>query len=477
MFQQNSIENKLNNKIYSGLTLSLAFLVSSLILMYGGWVSVAIFLIYFLLSHGIGALVEKDKDRVFFFFHFCFVFLSFWGTIITIDNISNFGTQFGFASDDTRFFNRIIDSINGITIEKKGIFEAVMAVPGFIYQLIIPGEIQLWYFLPMIWLFSSVVCWLMYKLTATVTAFDVPPVIFLIPLFNFIFVDSMVRLYRDSLLYIFFIGALLLFIRKRYFLALGASLFCGLLRGANGVLLLSFFTVILINRHLPRKHIRFILLIAFLSCASLLLKTFGGRLLPYMTDASRADTYVNAFSGFNFSEMIKMRNEHNMQFTAENSLTNTIYTKGGGALLVLKPLIMLLFPITLQAPIIEKTSGSVEAKITTTKGFFSFYFLSNLFIAAWIIVLPLLVLGLIRGMKSDCAATTALVSLFFLSLLMVSFISGQIRHGLTFIVLFPTICALGLETLKTNRMNVKAFKMLVIGVFLLLCMWNIGRSI
>jgi len=81
--------------------------------------------------------------------------LSIFGLIITLDNFNNFGTYFGYAGDDTRYFDKIALLSEGEFPEEYGIYEIVVSVFGRLLGVFYPVSFDLLDLLPFNWALAS----------------------------------------------------------------------------------------------------------------------------------------------------------------------------------------------------------------------------------------------------------------------------------------------------------------------------------
>ena len=432
----------------NGLSLFIILVLLALSATIGGLAGVTSWLICLYLSILFGKKLDRPQNGYLgngkLFLH-SFIILSAIGYLLTLDNLNNFGTEFGFAIDDERYFQRVISLANNFAVHEYGLFERVFGGIAWILEKSIFPQINLNNLLPFSWLFAAFACCGCHRLACQITKKDVPHwIIYLTLLLNCNFVDAMIRFYREAFLYSFYVWALILIDEKRFVKALFPTIVSGSLRGANAIFLVIF-SIINFLSTIIRSRLLFVLIIISLSTLSVWgIKKIDGQIINYVTDYSRITRYEMAYYGYSLQDRLENRQRLLTDALNDGSITSKIYNKGGVLAFFAKPVVFMFFPLTLEAPISTKVSHSSQATKRFSKGLYYFNIYRNLTIFAWIFVFPLLTIGLIRFLAySD---KRQILALYFLTcLFLVANLSGQLRHGLVFIVLIPCFVAHGRE--------------------------------
>lgn len=373
-----------------------------------------------------------------------FLVLSIFGCILNLDNVNNFGTVFGYAVDDERYFDKIKMFALGNVAKEIGVFEIFFGTITFIINNTFAPNFSLTTLLPLNWLFGSVVCFLCELLACRVTGQKVPEwVIYISLLLNFQFIDATIRLYREAFLYCFYVYAILLMIEKKYLKSLPFILFAGAVRGANSFFLLLFGGLNVLRGKIKNNAIFVAVIMASTLFSIIAIHQFGTLLFDYSSDISRSDRYAKAFSKYSFEDRLKLRQDSLKGGLSKSTSTHKIYSMQGIAAVLAKPAVSLFFPLTFRPLIETKISHSPYATPRIANGIFFFNILEDLMILNWIIVFPLFIIGLwhhltCRGMKQT-------IAIFFITtLVLIANISGQMRHGIAFFVVIPCFVASGL---------------------------------
>ncbi len=78
----------------------------------------------------------------------------------------------------------------------------------------------------------------------------------------------------------------------------------------------------------------------------------------------------------------------------------------------------------------------------TARGFFLYNIVKWVFVAAWVLVVPYLLMGVYVGLSQNKQVVN-IVCFYLLTVIAVSQISFQIRHTVAFVVLHPILVAIG----------------------------------
>ena len=380
-----------------------------------------------------------------------FLILSIYGCILNWDNLNNFGTVFGYAGDDGRFFNKIKLLVSGIMPQEFGLFEILFGAIAFILENTIAPNFNLTVLLPINWLLGSIICYLCQSLAWRVTGQEVPDwIIFVTLLLNYQFVDAIIRLYRESLLYCFYVSAIYLMCDKRYVISLPFLLISGLVRGANAYLLVIFGGLNFLRQKIYNNAILLIVVMMGSMLAVQTINYAGDVLFDYASDMSRSGRYREAYADYSLMDRLEARQESLRGRKTGSSITNNIYHSQGIVEFVAKPVISLFFPLTIRPLMETRISHSPHATTRIAKnGLFLFNIVENFMILSWVVVFPLFVIGFWNHLLSRDSRQT--LALFFLTaLVVIANISGQMRHGIAFFVLMPCFVASGFSLCRSS---------------------------
>lgn len=406
-------------------------------------------------------------------FIYSFIILSILGYLLTADNLMNFGTEFGFAVDDQKYFDRVIALSNNYTVKEFGLFERVFGFIALVLNETIIYPINLNNLLPFNWLLAAFVCYACHRLASQVTKKNVPHwIIYLSLIMNYNFVDAMIRFYREAFLYCFYVSAIILIYNKHYSMSLVGTIISGLVRGSNAFLLFFLSFIVFLRRKFRNQVLFFTAIITISALSVYAADIVGPTILNYASDYSRTARYESAYYGYSLQDRLENRQQLLAGVLSEGTITTKIYSQGGVVAFLAKPLVYMFFPLTLEFPIATKISNSPLASKREATGFYFFNLYKNFTIISWIVVFPLLTIGLFRCMT--CNYDTQVLALFFLfSLFLIANVSGQLRHGLAFIVLIPYFVAHGWEVCRSSARDKQYAQLLAVFMFLAIGSLNV----
>jgi hypothetical protein len=382
-----------------------------------------------------------------------FSILTICGCILNLDNINNFGTVFGYAVDDERYFNTIKLLVSGSLPKEYGLFEIIVASIAFLFHKTVAPNFTLTDLLPINWFLGSLVCYLCQLLAFRVSDREVPAwVIYVSLLLNFHFVDAFIRLYREALLYLFYTYALLLVYENKYIKSAPFILASAAIRGSNGYFLFMFAGLNLLRQRIYNNAI-FLATIVMITVFSFpLIYYAGGILLNYSSDLGRTERYREAFADYSFEDRLELRQESLVSGIPGKAITHRIYNTNYIISILAKPAISFFFPLTLRPLRDTRISHSPHATTPIANdGLFIFHIIVNIMILNWIIVFPLFAIGFYACLF--CRDKKQTFALFFLIILaLVSEISGQMRHGIAFFVFVPSFVVIGFSLCRSSTM-------------------------
>lgn len=436
------------------------------------FVSLIVWGICFLAGH----LVFRNKQtRDHFIFSRSFIIITFIGILSVIDNYNYTGAFFGPGGDDHAFFNNILYLLRNSEILKKniGFYEYVLAVPSRIISAFIRRDLSVIDILPVNWFLGAVICVLINHISKLLFDTELKfQVILLSLLLNFKFYDTIIHLYRDALLYVFFLFAFKAYLKKKYIRFSVFTFLTALLRGAHALLLLLFLFLLKIYDSKKIVFKTVILSMVFIFFMGIY-KQYNLNIIPYMSQFQYIDKYSDRYEEYDIERLVEDRkSEFRIREGHQNPLRQKTYANDITGTII-GSFFQVFFPITFHFSgfdIIPSTFG------TNYQSFTFVGFILWISIIAWIWIIPLLILGLTNCYQRK-GNGFALILFYLISLLSVSMISMQDRHGLIFVIFHPVICQLGYNmTLENKRFRVR-FKRYQFTVVLLLVAWNFFRII
>jgi hypothetical protein len=414
---------------------------------------------------------RSDQSYVKKIYILSYLLLSLIGLIITFDNYKNSGVYFGFAGDDTRYFEKAAQLLSGTVPEEAGAYPIILCIYGQFVKLFTGQSYVLTDLLPLNWVFGAWTVVISGLLANFFSKNKCPFFILLITvILNFKFMDSVTRLYRETFVLFFFLLSIYLLIikNKGYFVF---TFFTGLLRVANALLLLLLAAILVIKKRVT-SHRRFYTIMG-VGCLLMYLVLLQGsfNFLAYMSNASRIGRYHDVFSDYSYQQAIEQRHKGVLGEIKEDSLTGYAFGKGSAVGEFLKVPISYFFPFTFNSPSDVKRVYSSQANVKYANGFYFFEIVKWFTVLAWPVVLPMVAFGVLGSIKkSDWHAVMLLY--YMILIFAIPVISGQIRHCCAYVLLTPVFANLGYwEILKDRRAWRNA---ITLGVFVMIAigLWN-----
>lgn len=411
---------------------------------------------------------HSDNLKLYNIFYFLF---SFFGIILLIDNYLNFGIHFGFAGDDSRYFDSIILLSRFNLPDEFGLWEIVLSTYAFLISLINPFELKLPDILSFNWMLVSVLGLLISELTYQIIKKPIPIFLFVLSFaFCFKIVDSTVRLYRDVLVLIFMIYSFISIMNRRKIRFLLSSVFAGLIRGANGILSLVIFPILFLRCFINRNAIFYIyLFIGVAICIMIVLKM---NFLVYASDISRTSRYESVYEDASLAETLEIRNENLKKTASSSKVISSAYSGDGISSYLIKAITSFFFPITFHSPFEMKTVNSYKSDKTHVYGFYIYNIITWIFICSWFVIIPYLFYGVKYAFFSK-NYTNVFFVYYVLAFILIAFISGQGRHACAFLMLNPLFVTIGFYYVKHKKVHKVKLGQLIIMIGIM--GWNYFR--
>lgn len=392
------------------------------------------------------------KNRFIYVTLISYLFISFIGIIEVADNLHNFLIPFGKHADDSRYFERTLNLLyHGRWEDKTGAFEVMLSIWGSWWKLLWGNTLQLLDLLPFCWLAGAIVVGLSDRLCKNVAGFY-PPIwlVALTFLCNYQFMKSVIHLYRDGVMLIFVMISFNLLLQKKHLRSFLTSIPILFLRGANFFLFITFSFLVRARNYFSSRTKFYIFCIVFFSFALIVVPRVGNMLLAYSSGMQNVGECVG-LDTWSFQQNVAFRSEFLSEKVSSGSTLQKSMAGNSLSSLAIRPFVYAFFPIRMWSITQNWESVSPFAPISYVR---QGKFLVNIYVwvcvSAFVIIIPLLFVGLVESLNSNNVMCSIAVFYIF-SVFAVSFVSMQMRHGLAFIVLNLIISFQGYSTYKSKR--------------------------
>ncbi len=382
----------------------------------------------------------KSPIGIYRFALLSFFSLSTIGLLLVANYQSLYGINFGPHGDDSKYYSYISNLANNIQTHPLTLYEHFMSYWYRLLSIVIgqPRGIDL---LSLNWVFGAIVAVLAFELAYQVSGRRCPPLlVFLAIIGNCIFSNSVVILYRDGFMLIFYLVAFVAAFKKDYVIAIIAVLLCAMIRTANaGIALFAIVCIFLSRDRCVRRTPALIILLCMLLITSVLIVD---RYL-YL------GTYLRTLASGNLRErkitIIEQGLTRASRFMEKSHLAPgdaTVAAYGmGAARYVVMPVVTLFSPFKF-SPLVTKIDVHIRGMDTFYVQGMSFEAVFRwITIMLWIVLGPLMVIGIYRAANGPVSQKLMLM-IFLLALLGVSLVSFQGRHRCAFIVFYPTFLSI-----------------------------------
>ena len=422
---------------------------------------------------GLSFLFRKNPREV-RIVQLAFTLTSLAGLIIIFDNVGNFGTPFSRGHDDSEYFYNILARLEGNSYDFESYgFQYLNVAYGYIVSLLTfraPSSLTLFDVLPLNWAAVGICAVYVDRIVARVIDRQAPLWVVLVPILgNHNFMGSVSRFYRDTYVVLFVAVIVELTLRRRYGYALGATACLGLIRGGNGILAVVFLAVAFMINEGRLSHVKrnYALVLGVLAVAYFGGLRERGNVLYAVTSRVAGDgaKYIRAFEGEDYDVIIRRRlvnkarrsgNEQRERFVEDGGIPGAAYKAGYS----------LFFPITFYGPNMAQESNALDADSTyAVRGFFLYNVVKWVYVLAWILVVPNLVIGVYVGLSQNKQIVN-LICFYLLTVVAVSQISFQVRHTVAFVVLHPILVAIGYNSAR-ERPGISRRTLAIVTVFVI----------
>ena len=380
-----------------------------------------------------------------------FAVLSTIGLVLVACYRSLYGLDFAPYGDDSYYFLQIHALARGEPVEAFTLYERAMAWWLPVLRLT-DDRLGVLHLLPTNWAIGALAAALALELAEAVRPGHGGGILCLLAVLGHcVFTESVCNLYRDGLMLVLLLLALLAAWRRQWVLAVGASVLAGLVRGANGLLALlgvALLAVATSRRAQARPRIAIALCVAALASVLAMDQVLHlGRYLRSL-DPSRAA------SGDTLLSSAAVREETFLAGAPATDDAAAVAYRMGPAGAALRPALVVFAPFRLPSP-----RADLDVRVQEYPWFRATGFLPEspwMWATAllWIVVGPPLLIGLARAWRGPLACRMLLL-IWALAVLGVTFVSFQHRHRAAFIVLAPVFVALAAGEVTPRQRQVR----------------------
>lgn len=367
-----------------------------------------------------------------------YTWLSVVGAVCCTIYRQQYGVTFGPYGDDSYYFFQALRIVSGVS-GKATLYEHLLANITHLVSLF-TDEPTVIHLLLFNWLLGSVAAVLSY---AFASHFSTRPLS--VPLFSLVFlanatmVDTLVHLYRDGLLLVVVLAAMIAALHRRFTLSITLVALSAGLRSANAFLTALFVVSywLITRRHsLVKRYVGLALVILCITgVAADNYVPLGGRLRTLANQEDSADSILNRAAARSSIFMDAYAPER-------TDLTATLYRTGLAGRLAM-PLTTIFAPVRFSA-VYTNIKGVIFSE--SGRHAISYYgirpqaLLEGITIVSWVVVAPFLIQGLLLAFKG-IPKERLLCVYAGVCILAVTFISFQPRHRTAFLALFPALVA------------------------------------
>jgi hypothetical protein len=398
--------------------------------------------------------------------YFTFLFAAVASLVFIYVYRSVYGLDFGPAGDDAKYFDRVCELAYGQIPDKYTLFSIVLS---FYYRLlnIFINKPVLLDLLPFNWFFAALTVCLAHVLAVKISGkyFSIW-LTFCATALNFRFLDIMVHLYRDVLLMFVVLLSLVLAINKKYLLSFSLVAIALMIRTASGFMLAGGLLVVYVFQSFSSNSKKIAMSLVVLTLLIPSVYMLQAKIIEYSTESilTHHDTQKESMDFYKMS--LHRKDTLFSGDQQQGKLYDILYNSP--FFYFLRPFLTLFLPVSFDKPY-QYQNVHVSGRL------FSFYYMPNLgaianwiTIPLWIVIGPLLVLGVLNGLQGT-DSQKSLIIIFLFWLLIISIFSFQSRHSCAFIILIPAIAAIG-------KGSHSQFKQLLTCFFILLILgFNVFR--
>lgn len=362
-----------------------------------------------------------------------FLATSIAGLLLVKHHLVYYGGYFDAWVDDLNYYEASLSITRGDNSSAYSVYEYFLACQMYIFMHIseITPIVALW----VNWVATGITIGTIYLITRFITSEEPSrPIILLVVLGNYVFLQNSAHLYRDIFVVLFFLACIYFALQHKYILLVVAFLLLTALRLPSALVCLPFIYICIdkVKKNYLKKYI-------FLAGVT------SGVALIYFTGLE----YLPGKSLDIFDEYLKSRVE-----SYSDSISDTA---GGGAIAHKLP-----FPFNIPAVLLFQIFSPIRIlNIFQPDGVYYFTVGSMISHKAigysitailWIPIGPLLILGFHSALKNE-KFIRRFFYLFICLCLILGFASFQERHKMIMIALFPVFIHLGIYEFKKNNIS------------------------
>lgn len=371
------------------------------------------------------------------------------GVLLLANYRALYAMDFAPHGDDSEYYLYISRLADNLQTRPLTLYEHVMAYWYSLLSVLI-GEPRSSDLLPLNWAFGAIVVVLALDLADQLLGGKCPRVFASLAIIgNSIFLATVVNLYRDGLMLVFYLLAFVAAFRRAYLVAIMAVVCCSMIRMGNaGVALLAVVGIFLSRTRCVRRTPKLVFALCVFSFACILLVDQRLQLGTYFRTIAAASVQQDKTT---IVEQALLRGSRFMErgnLTTEDAMA-AAYSMGPVRYLLMPPL-TLFAPFKFN-PVLTRTAVHIRGfKVFHVSGVSCEVLLAWVTIILWTVLGPLLVLGMYRAARGS-TDQRVMFMMFFLALMGVSLVSFQGRHRCAFIVFFPTFIGMAGTTHMSRK--------------------------
>ncbi len=396
------------------------------------------------------------------------------GLLYLLDSLSITGYYFGFGNDDYAFFTRVqylVQSRDIFNFYEYGLYEHILACFYLLIRFFKGVDPNLVDLVTLNWLFVALVSLKITELFQILFKKRIDYIILLISLIlNQKFYDSVAHLYRDVFVLYFMVCALIAIHKKNEIQTWIFAFFSGVLRGANFFLILIYYLLKKIVR-IKRKYVYgYVMLAMFFALIIFTQEDIVNKVSPYLSGITNLEIYKDRYTDISLEDLAGAR-QRAYEYVGQGGEMRNLSYSGGIVGNTLKIVMQFFFPVSYNRPYYQYEHTLSFTGQTMIEGFSRIELLKWISITIWVWVFPMFITGFIALIKRHKYLIN-LAIFYILSLLLVSLISMQHRHGIYFVFMHPLFCQLGHIYKKKFSLYYRASQ---ISIVLFILLWNVYR--
>jgi hypothetical protein len=393
-----------------------------------------------------------------------YLVLSIIGLLLIINYRMLYSHDFAPYGDDSFYYQQIIKLYNNIpTIKQPTFFEYFMVLWYNILTIIYdsPKIIDI---ITLNWAIGAFVGSLIIAVIKKISVISMPYwIIMLAFLGNSIITDSLCNFYRDGLMLVMYLLAILSSIKKDYFIAIIFAIICGAIRVANGGFALLAIMLIYMSRTKNYTKNKYKPILLGLMAMILILTVDNYIHLGTYLRVIQSDTQKTTIVEQSINRS-KVMYDISDPKTSENTVSKLFHSGPLGWLAM--PVVVAFAPFRFISPIQPLEAHIKGFKNILVVGLSPRVIWSYFTIIFWVIISPRIISGILVSFRAR-DIRFAIFQLFIISLLAITFISFQTRHRLLFLIWYPLFINLSVGKNSLGKSKILVLRVLVfLGIIL-----------